>query len=73
VKKQDADGHLACICENRAFGATDDSKDRFGGRASMFTAGQRTYTTALHAYILLLEKGKLKLHQPMKKRRTTTR
>ncbi len=73
VKKQDADGHLACICENKAFGATDDSKDPFGGRASMFTAGQRAYTTALHAYILLLEKGKLKLHQPMKKRRTTTR
>jgi len=74
LAKQDEEGHLACICESKAFGATDDSKDPFGGRAGVrFSNGLKTYTTALHAYILLLDRGKLKLHQPVGKKRTTTK
>ncbi|MHC4940496.1 MAG: hypothetical protein ACYTHK_16275 [Planctomycetota bacterium] len=74
VKNQDEDGHLACICEEKAFGATNDSKDRFQGRMpAFFKNGQRSYTTSLHAFILLLEKSKLKLHEPMKKKRINTR
>jgi hypothetical protein len=74
LAKQDEEGNLACICEGKAFGATDDSKDPFGGRAgTMFTDGIKTYTTALHAYILLLDRGKLKLERPVGKLRTTTK
>lgn len=74
AEKQDKDGHLACICENRAFGATNDSKDPFGGRAPSFLGeAQRAYTTSLHTFILLLDRGTLKLHQPMKGRRVTTK
>ncbi|MHC4956303.1 MAG: prenyltransferase/squalene oxidase repeat-containing protein [Planctomycetota bacterium] len=74
LAKQGEEGNLACICEERAFGATNDSKDPFGGRAgSFFTNGQRTYNTALHAYILLLDRGKLKLHKPAGKKRVTTK
>jgi len=73
LANQDEDGHLACICDEKVFGATNDSKDPFGGRAGVrFAKGLRTYTTALHTYILLLDKGKLKLHRPVGRKRTTT-
>jgi len=74
VANQDTEGHLACICEEKVFGATNDSKDPFGGRAGVrFTRGLKTYTTALHAYILLLDRGELKLHRPTGKKRVTTK
>jgi len=57
---QDDDGCLACICENKAFGVTCDSKQRVGGIAA-FTNGQNAYTTALHTFVLLLDRGELKL------------
>lgn len=73
VEKQGEDGRLECICEGKAFGATNDSRDPFGGRAGgFFMNAQHAYTTSLHAFVLLLDKGKLKLHQPMKRRRVTT-
>lgn len=72
VNKQDKTGHLACICEEKVFGATNDSKDPFGGRAAMFMNGQKAYTTSLHAFILLLDKNPPEQHTPMKKKRVTT-
>ena len=73
VKKQDEDGHLACICEERAFGATNDSKDPFKGRGGrLFASPQRAYTTSLQAFILLLDRNPPKLHEKMKKKRVTT-
>jgi len=74
IEKQGEDGHLDCICENRAFGATNDSKDPFGGAAgNFFTDAQRAYTTSLHAFILLLDRGDLKLDRPIGRERATTK
>lgn len=74
IAKQDEKGHLACICEKRSFAATNDSDDPFKGRAGAFwTLGAKTYTTALHAYILLLDRGNLKLHTRAPTKRTTTK
>ena len=54
--------------------ATNDSEDPFKGRAGAFwSVGAKTYTTALHAYILLLDRGNLKLHRQAGKKRTTTK
>ena len=74
IANQDEQGHLACICEKRSFAATNDSEDPFKGRAGAFwSVGAKTYTTALHTYILLLDRGNLKLHKPAGKKRTTTK
>ncbi|MHC4958551.1 MAG: prenyltransferase/squalene oxidase repeat-containing protein [Planctomycetota bacterium] len=53
IAAQGEDGCLACICEQKAFGVTCDSKRR------MFGAGQDAYTTALHTFVLLLDRAEL--------------
>ncbi len=60
VAAQNDGGCLNCICENKAFGVTCDSKSHFGGIAS-FANGKKVYTTALHTFVLLLDRGQLKL------------
>jgi len=50
-------GALGCICERKAFGVTCDSEQAFGG---FFGRGQEVYTTALHTFVLLLDRGELK-------------
>ena len=57
---QEKDGVLKCICEGKAFGVTCDSKDPFGGIAA-FADQQAAYTTALHAFVLLLDRGQLRI------------
>jgi hypothetical protein len=57
---QEKDGVLKCVCENKAFGVTCDSADPFGGIAA-FADQQKAYTTALHAFVLLLDRGQLKI------------
>jgi hypothetical protein len=58
VAAQGKDGALPCICEDKAFGVTCDSK-QIGG--SFFETGTTCYTTALHTLVLLLERDNLKL------------
>lgn len=58
VAAQEQDGVLPCICENKAFGVTCDSK-QLGG--SFFETGTTCYTTALHTLVLLLERDSLKI------------
>jgi hypothetical protein len=78
VAGQAADGACACICENKAFGATNDS-DPFGalkkgpGASVMQRAGDMgafkaltkdttgAYITAIHTFILLLDRTELAL------------
>jgi hypothetical protein len=60
VAAQEESGVLRCVCEGKAFGVTCDSKDPFGGIAA-FRDQQAAYTTALHAFVLLLERGNLKI------------
>jgi hypothetical protein len=57
---QEKDGVLRCVCEGKAFGVTCDSKDPFGGIPA-FADQQKAYTTALHAFVLLLDRGQLKI------------
>lgn len=58
IAAQEASGVLKCICEGKAFGVTCDSADPFGGIAA-FAEQQAAYTTALHAFVLLLDRGHL--------------
>ncbi len=60
VAAQEEDGALSCVCEGKAFGVTCDSKSPFGGIA-VFADQQAAYTTALHAFVLLLDRGELKI------------
>ncbi|MCK6458289.1 MAG: hypothetical protein L6Q95_00165 [Planctomycetes bacterium] len=57
---QEEGGVLRCVCEGKAFGVTCDSKDPFGGIA-VFADQQAAYTTALHAFVLLLDRGELRI------------
>jgi hypothetical protein len=57
---QDEAGALGCVCEGKAFGVTCDSKTPFAGIAA-FEDQQTAYTTALHAFVLLLDRGELKV------------
>jgi len=63
VKAQTGDGGLECICEQKAFGVTCDTKRAFAG---FLGQGQRTYTTALHTFVLLLDRDNLKSLQRRK-------
>jgi hypothetical protein len=60
VAAQEASGVLRCVCEGKAFGVTCDSKSPFGGIA-VFADQQAAYTTALHAFVLLLDRGVLSI------------
>lgn len=60
IAKQGDDGGLACICENKAFGVTCDTDPKLAG-LGIFGDHQRAYTTSLHLFVLLLEKGELKV------------
>jgi len=60
IAAQEESGALKCICENKAFGVTCDSAERMGGIGS-FADQQAAYTTALHAFVLLLDRGHLKI------------
>jgi hypothetical protein len=59
LAKQTADGALPCICEQRAFGVTCDSRQALGG--SVFARAQEVYNTALHLFVLLLDRDHLKI------------
>jgi hypothetical protein len=61
IAKQGDDGGLDCICENKAFGVTCDSRQRAPGFGDLFGDHQRAYTTSLHLFVLLLDKGELKV------------
>jgi len=60
VAAQEESGILRCICEGKAFGVTCDSAQPFGGIAA-FAEQQAAYTTALHTFVLLLDRGQLKI------------
>jgi len=60
VAAQEESGALKCICENKAFGVTCDSSKAFGGIAA-FADQQTAYNTALHAFVLLLDRAELKI------------
>jgi hypothetical protein len=63
VAAQDGNGVLKCICEKRAFGVTCDSEDLFRGMGGFtgFADTQAAFTTALHAFVLLLDRGDLRI------------
>ncbi len=60
---QAADGALDCICERKGFGVTCDSPAHglLAGAGDVFTSGQTAYVTALHAFVLLLPRGGLRI------------
>lgn len=53
IKKQEKSGAFKCICENKAFGATNDSER---GGTGLFATGVDTYVTSMHTLILLLDR-----------------
>ena len=61
IRAQDDRGHLACICEQKAFGVTCDTNGMFRGLGGVFRDARRCYTTALHTFVLLLEGDRLRL------------
>lgn len=61
VATQDDEGALGCICEGKAFGVTCDSKGMFEGLGGVFRTEQDVYTTALQAFILLLDRQELEI------------
>jgi len=56
--KQAEDGSLPCICEQKAFGVTCDSRKMGGG---IFARMQEVYNTSLHLFVLLLDRDNLKI------------
>ena len=58
LAKQAEEGHLACVCEGKAPGTTCDSTARMAG---FMKVTDRAYVTTLHAFILLLEDGRLEI------------
>jgi hypothetical protein len=64
LAKQAPDGALDCACAKRLFGSTCDSPSEHGGGIEVFERGQRAYVTALTTFVLLLEKGRLKVFVP---------
>jgi hypothetical protein len=57
--KQAEDGSLPCICEQKAFGVTCDSRKGMGG--GVFARAQEVYNTSLHLFVLLLDRDNLKI------------
>jgi hypothetical protein len=57
--RQTEDGGLACICEQKAFGVTCDSRQLLGG--GVFTRTQEVYNTSLHLFVLLLDRDHLRI------------
>ncbi|MHC5010804.1 MAG: prenyltransferase/squalene oxidase repeat-containing protein [Planctomycetota bacterium] len=57
---QAADGSFTCICQNKAFGSTNDSRPAGGGAggpaAAFFANHSATYVSAIHTLILLLDR-----------------
>ena len=63
LEHQAEEGWLDCICEQRAFGVTCDSPragQAMPGLSLGLTDGQRCYDTALHLFVLLIDRGNLK-------------
>lgn len=52
---QGEDGHYVCICEERVFGATNDSKKAGIRLSGMPGMGPAPYVTVLHTWILLMD------------------
>ena len=71
IAAQDDEGCLSCICENKAFGVTCDSKSPFAN-VGFLRDGRRTYTTALHTFVLLLDRGNLQIIKRRKPGPATT-
>jgi hypothetical protein len=68
---QQENGSIRCICEKKAFGVTCDSEKRLGG---IFAKGQEVYTTALHTFVLLVERDRLEiLKKPLPRAAVTRR
>ena len=70
VAAQTETGCLECICEQKAFGVTCDTKKMFAGFGGN---AQETYTTALHTFVLMLEHDNLKALKKRKPGATITR
>jgi len=63
LEHQADEGWLDCICRQRAFGVTCDSprdEPALRGLSLGLAEGQRCYDTALHLFVLLLDRGNLK-------------
>ncbi|MCP5067894.1 MAG: hypothetical protein GY946_15140 [bacterium] len=58
IEKQEKTGAFKCICQNKAFGATNDSERGAGG---FFANRTDSYVTAIHTLILLLDRAWPKL------------
>lgn len=61
---QAANGSFACICENKAFGSTNDSRPPGGASGSFpayFANRTDTYVSAMHTLILLLDRTRPRL------------
>ena len=71
IAAQDETGELACICEGSGFGVTCDTKTPIS--IGLFQRGQKVYTTALHAFVLLLDSRRLKILDKSLPRAATTR
>lgn len=66
VAAQDEDGHLDCICEQKAFGVTCDTNGLFKGLSGAFNTSKQCYTTALHTFVLLLDRGEIRVLEKRK-------
>jgi hypothetical protein len=59
LEKQGEEGSFDCVCEGKAFGTScDRPRD---GMLPRFRVGAEAYVTALHAFILLLDQGRLEV------------
>ncbi len=64
VEGQAANGSFACVCQNKAFGSTNDTRPvggASGGDAAYFANRTDTYVSAIHTLILLLDRTKPRL------------
>ena len=55
LDKQDEQGAFECICAGKAFASTNDSRG-LGLGIPRFAGGTKAYVTALHTFILLLDR-----------------
>ncbi len=56
VDGQRKNGSFECICQNKAFGSTNDSKGLGSGNAGFFANRTDAYVSSMHVLILLLDR-----------------
>jgi hypothetical protein len=71
IEAQSEDGALPCICHGTGFAVTCDSKLPIS--VEFLQRGQKVYTTALHAFVLLLDAKRLKILDQTLPRAATTK